>query len=49
MGPASPTIRPARPERRYARAGFACAEEKRDPAFEALTGAPGFHRFARAI
>ena len=36
-------------ERCYARAGFAFAEEKRDPAFEALTGAPGFRRFARAI
>ena len=36
-------------ERSYARAGFEFAEEKRDPAFEALTGAPGFRRFARAI
>jgi len=36
-------------ERCYARAGFAFAEEKRDPAFEALTGAPGFRRFERAI
>lgn len=36
-------------ERCYARAGFAFAEEKRDSAFEALTGAPGFRRFARAI
>ena len=36
-------------ERCYARAGFAFAEEKRDPAFEALTGAPGFRRFVRAI
>lgn len=36
-------------ERCYAKAGFALAEEKRDPAFEALTGAPGFRRFARAI
>jgi RimJ/RimL family protein N-acetyltransferase len=26
-------------ERRYAKAGFAFAEEKRDPEFEALTGA----------
>jgi GNAT superfamily N-acetyltransferase len=33
----------------YAKAGFAFAEEKRDPAFEALTGAPGFRRFARGI
>ena len=36
-------------ERSYAKAGFAFAEEKRDPAFEALTGAPGFRRFTRAI
>jgi ribosomal protein S18 acetylase RimI-like enzyme len=36
-------------ERCYARAGFTFAEEKRDAAFEALTGAPGFRRFARAI
>jgi translation initiation factor 4G len=36
-------------ERCYARAGFAFAEEKRDPEFEALTGAPGFRRFERAI
>jgi GNAT superfamily N-acetyltransferase len=36
-------------ERCYAKAGFAFAEEKRDPAFERLTGAPGFRRFARAI
>jgi translation initiation factor 4G len=36
-------------ERCYARAGFAFAEEKRDAAFEALTGAPGFRRFARAM
>jgi ribosomal protein S18 acetylase RimI-like enzyme len=36
-------------ERCYAKAGFAFAEEKRDPAFEALTGAPGFRRFARKI
>jgi len=36
-------------ERCYAKAGFSFAEEKRDPAFEALTGAPGFRRFARAI
>jgi len=35
-------------ERCYARAGFAFAEEKRDPAFEARTGAPGFRRFERA-
>jgi ribosomal protein S18 acetylase RimI-like enzyme len=33
----------------YAKAGFTFAEEKRDPAFEALIGAPGFRRFARAI
>jgi GNAT superfamily N-acetyltransferase len=36
-------------ERCYARAGFSFAEEKRDAGFEALTGAPGFRRFARAI
>jgi len=36
-------------ERCYAKAGFAFAEEKRDPAFEAITGAPGFRRFVRAI
>lgn len=36
-------------ERCYARAGFVFAEEKRDSAFEALVGAPGFRRFARAI
>jgi ribosomal protein S18 acetylase RimI-like enzyme len=36
-------------ERCYAKAGFAFVEEKRDPAFEALTGAPGFRRFVRAI
>ena len=36
-------------ERCYAQAGFAFAEEKRDPEFEALTGAPGFCRFERAI
>jgi ribosomal protein S18 acetylase RimI-like enzyme len=36
-------------ERCYAKAGFAFAEESRDPQFEALIGAPGFRRFARAI
>ena len=36
-------------ERCYAKAGFAFAEEKRDPAFERLVGAPGFRRFARKI
>jgi ribosomal protein S18 acetylase RimI-like enzyme len=36
-------------ERCYAKAGFAFADEKCDPAFEALTGAPGFRRFERAI
>jgi ribosomal protein S18 acetylase RimI-like enzyme len=36
-------------ERSYAKAGFAFAEEKRDPAFEAITGSPGFRRFARVI
>jgi GNAT superfamily N-acetyltransferase len=36
-------------ERCYAKAGFTFAEEKRDGAFEAMTGSPGFRRFARAI
>ena len=36
-------------ERAYAKAGFAFADEKRDPAFEALIGAPGFRMFARTI
>jgi ribosomal protein S18 acetylase RimI-like enzyme len=36
-------------ERAYAKAGFVFAEEKRDPAFEAITGAPGFRMFARGI
>jgi GNAT superfamily N-acetyltransferase len=36
-------------ERSYAKAGFVFAEEKRDADFEALTGAPGFRRFVRAI
>jgi ribosomal protein S18 acetylase RimI-like enzyme len=36
-------------ERCYAKAGFVFAEEKRDGAFEALIGAPGFRRFVRAI
>ena len=36
-------------ERCYAKAGFAFAEEKRDPAFEAITRSPGFRRFVRAI
>ncbi|RXH25830.1 MULTISPECIES: GNAT family N-acetyltransferase [Bradyrhizobium] len=36
-------------ERAYARAGFVFAEEKRDPAFETIIGAPGFRMFARAI
>jgi ribosomal protein S18 acetylase RimI-like enzyme len=36
-------------ERCYTKAGFAFAEEKRDPAFEVLIGAPGFRRFDRAI
>jgi ribosomal protein S18 acetylase RimI-like enzyme len=36
-------------ERCYAKAGFTFAEERRDPEFEALTGAPGFRRFERAI
>ena len=36
-------------ERCYTKAGFSFAEEKRDAAFEALTGTPGFRRFARVI
>lgn len=36
-------------ERCYAKAGFALAEERRETAFEALIGAPGFRRFERAI
>jgi ribosomal protein S18 acetylase RimI-like enzyme len=36
-------------ERAYAKAGFVFAEEKRDPAFEALIGAPGFRMFVRAM
>jgi ribosomal protein S18 acetylase RimI-like enzyme len=36
-------------ERAYAKAGFVFAEEKRDPAFEAITGAPGFRMFARTM
>jgi translation initiation factor 4G len=36
-------------EQCYNKAGFSFAEEKRDPEFEALTGAPGFRRFERAI
>ena len=36
-------------ERCYAKAGFSFAEEKRDPAFEALTASPGFRRFERGI
>lgn len=36
-------------ERCYAKAGFNLAEEKRNPEFEALIGAPGFRRFVRAI
>jgi len=36
-------------ERCYAKAGFSFAEEKRDPAFEAITGSPGFRRFVRVI
>jgi GNAT superfamily N-acetyltransferase len=36
-------------ERCYAKAGFTFAAEKRHPEFEALTGAPGFRRFERAI
>jgi GNAT superfamily N-acetyltransferase len=36
-------------ERCYAKAGFVFAEEKCDPEFEGLVGAPGFRRFRRAI
>ena len=36
-------------ERCYTKAGFTFAEEKRDPEFEALTGAPGFRRFERDL
>jgi hypothetical protein len=36
-------------ERCSAKACFTLAEEKRDVNFEALTGAPGFRRFARPI
>jgi translation initiation factor 4G len=36
-------------ERCYAKAGFTFADEKRDAAFEALTGAPGFRMIARQI
>jgi GNAT superfamily N-acetyltransferase len=36
-------------ERCYAKAGFSFTEEKRDPTFAALTGAPGFRRFTRGI
>jgi len=36
-------------ERAYAKAGFAFADEKRDPAFEAIIGAPGFRMFARTM
>lgn len=35
--------------RSYSKAGFVFAEEKRDPAFEAIIGAPGFRMFARTI
>lgn len=36
-------------ERADAKAGFALAEEKRDPAFEAIIGAPGFGMVARTM
>ena len=36
-------------ERAYAKAGFHFAAEKRHPAFQAATGAPGLKRFSRAI
>lgn len=36
-------------ERAYTKAGLSFADEKRDAAFEALIGAPGFRMFAREI
>ena len=36
-------------ERAYAKAGFVFAEEKRDPTFETIIGAPGFRMFAREM
>ncbi len=36
-------------ERSYIRAGFAFAEERRHPDFEAVTGSPGFCRYVRTI
>ncbi|MCK1616348.1 GNAT family N-acetyltransferase [Bradyrhizobium sp. 159] len=36
-------------ERAYSKAGFVFAEEKRDPDFEALIGAPGFRMFMQTI
>jgi ribosomal protein S18 acetylase RimI-like enzyme len=36
-------------ERCYTKIGFSIAEERRDPTFQELTGAPGFRRFERAI
>jgi len=36
-------------QRAYERAGFEVVEEKRDPAFEALIGAPGFSRMTRTL
>ena len=36
-------------EQCFAKAGFSFAEERRETAFEALIGAPGFRRFERAI
>ena len=36
-------------ERSYVHAGFAFAEERRHPDFEAATGSPGFCRYVRAI
>jgi hypothetical protein len=42
MGRSLPAIRPARP-------GDAAFLARNDPAFEAMTGSPGFRRFTRAI
>jgi GNAT superfamily N-acetyltransferase len=36
-------------ERAYARAGFKFNDEKRDPAFERVTGAPGLRRYMRDL
>jgi len=36
-------------ERAYAKAGFTLKDEKRDPNFEAATGAPGLRRYTREL